>query len=514
MKKLIVVFMLVLFLPIVVADGWHVSDRWEHLYEPSQKAVIFWDGQKETMILSSAVKAEDVANFAWVVPIQSSVQPTVEAGNISIFEDLVDYFTEERNGFGKFGIMAGGVEVLETKEIDVYDITILKATSADDLIDWLNENGYQVPETAKPVLEKYVLAGDFYFVANKIDLSNKYSEILGLDPSELQDKSGYSKEYIDNFKHRLTLEVLCKDYFYITDPYENFTYNEMKELQGVTYESLESLKQKHTLGDERFCGFLMQFGYWPHETDLKAVFNPNTLEDCNGNIRLRRICKQTGVGRFGRQIFEEGCYKSETDHLVFDFYKDENFCATVTFNNYFRDRLMAEGELEEVYNQASIAEARRVYNSVLSEFSFLDETFEHWEMAQEYQRTLRELQMGMGTPLKFEFYPPKPFYPLEISSLNLGHSKIDVYVIGENPVLDRNGVMTMDKSKRIDSDLRSKLKEHADLGNARYVTRLIYEGPLNMLGEDAIFVDTDEPLDIEYEVSKFSFFRMIWNWFK
>ena len=63
-----------------------------HLYEPYQKAVINWDGTTETLILASAVKSDNLTDIAWVVPILSSSMPNVTAGNMSVFEDLVEYF--------------------------------------------------------------------------------------------------------------------------------------------------------------------------------------------------------------------------------------------------------------------------------------------------------------------------------------------------------------------------------------------------------------------------------------
>ncbi len=181
----------------VCADGWHISDHDLHLYEPNQKAVISWDGTTETMILASAVKSNNIANFAWVVPIQSYSKPEVTAGNISIFEDLVDYFKKPSRKLGIMGTLSAdfaGVNILETKEIDVYDITILQATNSNDLIDWLNNNDYKVPTEAKPILDKYVAKGDFYFIANKIDLTNKFAEELETAKKEIEEIKSYDLE--------------------------------------------------------------------------------------------------------------------------------------------------------------------------------------------------------------------------------------------------------------------------------------------------------------------------------
>lgn len=64
MSKSFVIFLFILFslVDLAYADGMYVSDYHAHLYEPSQKAVITWDGTKETMILSAAVKSVESCN--------------------------------------------------------------------------------------------------------------------------------------------------------------------------------------------------------------------------------------------------------------------------------------------------------------------------------------------------------------------------------------------------------------------------------------------------------------------
>jgi len=52
---------------LVYADGIIFPSKYDHhlrWQEPSQRAVIAWDGHKETMILTSAVKADEIASFA------------------------------------------------------------------------------------------------------------------------------------------------------------------------------------------------------------------------------------------------------------------------------------------------------------------------------------------------------------------------------------------------------------------------------------------------------------------
>lgn len=306
-KTLVCTVLLTLVITIVVpttnADGWHPSQEYLHLYEPFQKAVIHWDGVTQTMFLSSAVKSTNLTNIAWVVPILSTTKPEVSAANMSIFEELVDYFKEPLYWQGSHLVLDtsnrkehSNVTVVESKEIEIYDVVILKATDASDLIEWLTDHEFMVPEDAYEIIREYVQTNNCYFVVNKIDLENRFKDVI---------------------------------------------------------EQLE---------------------------------NGSTTVD-----------------------------------------------------------------------------------------------------ASEYYEVLQSLQQGMATPLKYEFTPPTPYYPLTISSLNTGYGVIDVYVIAEKPVNDDNNVLTIDKCKIIDPAFRKQLSEYISVDKADFVTRLTYRGQLENLHEDAEF---------------------------
>ncbi len=166
-----------------IADGCAITPPYhEHVYLPSQKAAIFWDGTTEEMILSTRIATDNLTNLAWVIPLSSKVKPEIEKGDIQIFYDLAELFKprkrERRGFFGPLGTEAQAeVQVIEEKKVDIYDITILKATNASTLVNWLNEHGYVVPETSVTVLQDYCDRENFYFIANKIDLENKYKNL-------------------------------------------------------------------------------------------------------------------------------------------------------------------------------------------------------------------------------------------------------------------------------------------------------------------------------------------------
>ncbi|OIO27684.1 hypothetical protein AUJ16_02710 [Candidatus Micrarchaeota archaeon CG1_02_60_51] len=167
---------------LVSADGGVIPNPYGTAFAPEQKAAIFWDGSTEKMILSTKIVSDDSTAMAWVVPIQSSSPPTITQADNAIFFDLANLFSGLRvydRAYGGIGLgaaaqNAAGVEVVQSMKIDVYDVTVLKATNASALLDWLNENGFAFPSDRKGALDYYVQRGSYYFVANKIDLLNEY----------------------------------------------------------------------------------------------------------------------------------------------------------------------------------------------------------------------------------------------------------------------------------------------------------------------------------------------------
>ena len=61
----------------------------------------------------------------------------------------------------------GGVTVISRSDIGPYDIAVLGAVSAREMLDWLHENGYDIPDASEPLLESYA-AGGQTFVAVRL----------------------------------------------------------------------------------------------------------------------------------------------------------------------------------------------------------------------------------------------------------------------------------------------------------------------------------------------------------
>lgn len=174
--SIIVLTICSIFLPINInADGMIVTPERYIMQESGQKAVIFYEKGKETLILSMSFKG-DAKDFGWVIPVPQ--KPEVNKGSDEIFTSI-EIITNKykRNYYNGLDLMAPlameagrtsePVTVIETKKIDYYDVAVLSAIDSQALAKWLSDNGYQYPEESAYILNDYI-QNEWYFVAVKI----------------------------------------------------------------------------------------------------------------------------------------------------------------------------------------------------------------------------------------------------------------------------------------------------------------------------------------------------------
>lgn len=171
--SLIISTILFNFLPFKInADGMVIPRPDYYVRESGQKAVIFYEKGRETLILSITFIG-DAKDFGWVIPVPQ--RPEVTKGSDEVFTSLSEITKKYPRYYYPLAPMMkeglGGegepVTVIETKKIDYYDIVVLSATDSQALSQWLSENGYQYPEESAYILQDYI-ANNWYFVAVKI----------------------------------------------------------------------------------------------------------------------------------------------------------------------------------------------------------------------------------------------------------------------------------------------------------------------------------------------------------
>lgn len=166
------------------ADGMLVTPINQKVYETDQKAVIFYEDGIQDLFISISFNgsAED---FGWIIPTPK--EPEVAKSTDMLFERLDEMTRPEEMdssrvpmggiGYGNTRETRNGVDVLQTKKIDYYDISVLKAENKDALYNWLNDNGYSFPQAGNYIIEEYI-NNDWTFTAVKIDKEQTGNAVL------------------------------------------------------------------------------------------------------------------------------------------------------------------------------------------------------------------------------------------------------------------------------------------------------------------------------------------------
>ena len=158
------------------------------VYEPGQKAIVAWNGQEEILILSTDVTSSSETLVLELLPLPS--EPEVESASFKSFEEIQRFIWEE--GVNQFmystekDARGGSVEVVFHEEIGAHNITVVRATGADELVSWIESflQANSVNETVslgdfEPAVKDYMGRGFRYYV---LDLITVTSDERSVDP--------------------------------------------------------------------------------------------------------------------------------------------------------------------------------------------------------------------------------------------------------------------------------------------------------------------------------------------
>jgi hypothetical protein len=152
----------------------------------SQDALIVFDKNNEKLIMEFKYKG-DVENFAWVIPFPA--KPSVFKVDISPFEELKNLYSKsllhtpmldamELNSVKKMinlaltkkknkEIIADDVQVINRKQVGVYDTVVLSTSDITSLKKWLKNNGFAVNTDSEKIIKHYS-GKKYYWLALKV----------------------------------------------------------------------------------------------------------------------------------------------------------------------------------------------------------------------------------------------------------------------------------------------------------------------------------------------------------
>ena len=149
----------------------------ERIFIPEDDMHVFinFEDGIERMVVQPAFTG-DVDDFGMVVALPS--RPVLREAPEHMFNDLEDHtnpFIPTPVPFmmledtDMINAAIKSVTVVEQKNIGDYVSTVLQAEDEQDLLDWLDDNGYGYSEAAEENFKYYVNEGGHYFVALKIN---------------------------------------------------------------------------------------------------------------------------------------------------------------------------------------------------------------------------------------------------------------------------------------------------------------------------------------------------------
>ncbi len=194
-KKLLIIGAVIAVSPVLYSFcGFYVSKADGTLKNKTSQVILVRDGNKNVITMYNDFKG-DTKDFAMVVPVPVVLRKDdIKVVDQSIFQRLNDYSAprlveywdqnpcygyEKEDMIQRKSVSASMAEVtvagglrgkvagvkIEAKYlIGEYDILILSAKESSGLKDWLNENGYKIPEGAEEVLDPYIKSNLKFFV--------------------------------------------------------------------------------------------------------------------------------------------------------------------------------------------------------------------------------------------------------------------------------------------------------------------------------------------------------------
>jgi uncharacterized protein DUF2330 len=152
----------------------------------------------QTVLWDQIQYAGDPAEFSWVLPVkrgafiqiaadaffdvldpttaitvqsppEGCAPPSQSGGGFGCGSDDATGFRAlaDNEGSGTGGYNSNGVQVLHEGAVGPYDTVTLSSENPSALVQWLETNGYEIPDSIVPVIEDYV-ADDFDFLALKL----------------------------------------------------------------------------------------------------------------------------------------------------------------------------------------------------------------------------------------------------------------------------------------------------------------------------------------------------------
>mgnify|MGYP002399358317 CR=1 FL=1 len=168
------------------------------IFEPTQRAMICWNGAEEILLLSTDVHASESTMVLEVLPVPS--EPAVKKGDLETFRkatELINWSLLAADGSkGRTlseGVVVPSAEVTFHKRIGCHDISVTHLLDGDGFVAWvvqyLQTLGIEkdiVSQAMRGLIEQYIKEGFEWFVFDVVTVSE---EIATNEPIQYRFKT-------------------------------------------------------------------------------------------------------------------------------------------------------------------------------------------------------------------------------------------------------------------------------------------------------------------------------------
>lgn len=189
MKKIFVILILLIVFNARTgyADRGSIPfDPHAKIFEPTQRAMIAWNGKEEILLLSTDLRASEKTKVLEVIPLPS--EPVVKKGDVEVFKKatalinrkLQEQYDRDRTLYR--GIVKGiekppAGEVTFHKKIGAHDISVTHVLNSKGFMEWVEKylssagvENPKIPEGMKTVVGEYLKEGFSWLVFDVVSL--------------------------------------------------------------------------------------------------------------------------------------------------------------------------------------------------------------------------------------------------------------------------------------------------------------------------------------------------------
>src|SRR5512140_2151184 len=166
------------------------------IFEPTQRALIAWNGEEELLILSTDLRASRATKVLEVMPFPS--EPAVTKGDVSVFQRAVALINSKNRT--RYGLAAGGRsldraaaqgpppgEITFHQKIGAHDVAVARVLSSDGFVEWVNAflrrasvSNPIIPPPLRKVVQEYLNEGYGWFAFDVVELESKFRSLEAL----------------------------------------------------------------------------------------------------------------------------------------------------------------------------------------------------------------------------------------------------------------------------------------------------------------------------------------------